>query len=158
MPENYTSTKKYPVILFLHGAGEIGSDNEKHIENIKNILEYNYDLVSQAFVLCPQSSEWWDLDREYTGDQNGTLGSALHLLQAIQKSYSCDNNRIYVTGLSMGGYATWDLLEEYGDIFAAGIPVCGGGNSKKAYKLKDIPIRIYHRRWDGIIFCIATNV
>jgi len=157
LPKNYDPTKKYPVILFLHGAGEMGNDNEKHLNNMRNMFEYNYDLVSQAIVICPQSNEWWNLDREYTGDQKGTLGSALHLLEEIQGNYSCDSNRIYVTGLSMGGYATWELLEEYGDIFAAGIPVCGGGNPEKAYKLKDIPIRIYHSRDDGTVSFSASQ-
>ena len=57
------------------------------------------------------------------GDKGGTLGSGLHLPEKIQKTYSCDKNRIYVTGFSMGGYATWEILESYGDIFAAGVPL-----------------------------------
>lgn len=144
IPKNYSTSNKYPVILFLHGAGEIGSDNQTQINGMRNMLYYNADFVSQAILICPQSNEWWNLDRKSTGDQKGTLGSALHLLEKIQQTYSCDSNRIYVTGLSMGGYATWDLLEQYGDIFAAGIPLCGGGNSDNGTAFKDIPIRIYH--------------
>ena len=144
LPQNYDKNKSYPVILFLHGAGEMGTDNKRHLYNLENLFLYNGDLINRAILLCPQTVEWWYLDREYEGDQKGTLGSALHLLQEIQKRYSCDNNRIYVMGLSMGGFATWSLLEEYGSIFAAGIPICGGGNSSKGAALKDIPIRIYH--------------
>ncbi len=151
MPENYTPSKKYPVILFLHGAGEIGTDNQEQLKNINNLFKYNGDLISNAILLCPQTSQWWSLDREQSGDQKGHLGSALHLLQEIQKKYSCDSNRIYVTGLSMGGMATWDLLQEYGDIFAAGIPVCGAGNPYNVSMLRDKPIRIYHGTADATV-------
>ncbi|MBO5358819.1 MAG: dienelactone hydrolase family protein [Clostridia bacterium] len=144
IPKDYSASKKYPVILFLHGAGELGNDNQKQLNNIRNMFTYNGDFISQCILICPQTSVWWNLDRQYTGDQGGTLGSALHLLEKIQKTYSCDKNRIYVTGLSMGGYATWDILESYGDIFAAGVPLCGGGNSGNGAAFVDIPIRIYH--------------
>lgn len=144
IPENYSASKKYPVILFLHGAGEIGTDNQIQTNGIRNMIYYNADFVSQCILICPQTNEWWNLDRNTVGDEKGTLGSALHLLQKIQTTYSCDKNRIYVTGLSMGGYATWDLLERYGDIFAAGVPICGGGNSDNGAAFKNIPIRIYH--------------
>ena len=144
VPKDYSASKKYPVILFLHGASELGNDNQKQLNNIRNMFTYNGDFISQCILICPQTSVWWNLDRQYTGDQGGTLGSALHLLEKIQKTYSCDKNRIYVTGLSMGGYATWDILESYGDIFAAGVPLCGGGNSGNGAAFVDIPIRIYH--------------
>lgn len=144
VPKDYSASKKYPVILFLHGAGEMGTDNQTQLNGIRNLLYYNADFVSQCILICPQTNEWWNLDQNTYGDEKGTLGSALHLLQKIQTTYSCDKNRIYVTGLSMGGYATWDLLEQYGDIFAAGVPLCGGGNSDNGTAFKDIPIRIYH--------------
>lgn len=151
LPLNYNSSKKYPVILFLHGAEAIGDDNHQQVSNITNMFEYNGDFTSGAFVVCPQSSEWWDLDRYTPGDQGGTLGSVLHLLEELGDTYSFDSNRIYVTGFSMGGFATWSLLEEYGDIFAAGIPICGGGNEANAYRLTDIPIRIYHSTDDPMV-------
>lgn len=150
IPNDYDSSNEYPVILFLHGAGEIGSDNE-HIGTAKKMFKNNGDLVSQAIIVCPQSNGWWNLDREQVGDQKGTLGSVLHLLNEIKSTYSCDNGRIYVTGLSMGGYATWSLLQEYGDIFAAGIPICGGGNEYNVEKLVNIPIRIYHSKDDPTV-------
>lgn len=157
MPENYNSSNKYPIILFLHGAGEIGSDNKSHLGTISQMFTCNGDLTKNAFILCPQSYEWWNLDRYYQGDQGGTLGSALHLLEEITEKYSCDKNRIYVTGLSMGGYATWDLLEHYGDIFAAGIPICGGGNPSNGAAFKDIPIRIYHGTADTTVSFSASK-
>ena len=150
LPDDYSADKKYPVILFLHGAGEIGTDNVTQLRNINNMFIKNPDYVSQSILICPQTPEWWRLDREY-GDGKGTLTSALHLLQDIQKEYSCDENRIYLTGLSMGGYATWELLQNYGEIFAAAVPVCGFGTEMFAYKLVDIPIRIYHGTADPTV-------
>lgn len=149
-PYNYDSTQKYPVILFLHGAGERGIDNEDQLTNMKKMFTANGDLVSSAFLICPQTEEWWNLD-EQTQYNKGTLSSALRLLDSVINTYSCDINRIYVTGLSMGGIATWNLLEYYGDKFAAGIPVCGYGNENKADALVNIPIRIFHGTKDPTI-------
>lgn len=151
IPKDYTPSKKYPVILFLHGAGETGTDNLRQINNIGNMFEYNGDIVSGAFILCPQSAGWWNLDRDTENDNNGSLGSAVHLLQDIMKKYSCDPDRVYVTGLSMGGYATWDLLERFGDMFAAGVPICGGGNHYNGKAYVDIPIKIYHGTADKTV-------
>ena len=150
VPDDYSANKKYPVILFLHGAGEIGTDNITQLSNLKNMFIKNPDYASQAIIICPQTPEWWRLDREY-GDRKGTLSSALNLLYKIEEEYSCDKNRVYVTGLSMGGYATWELLENYGHIFAAGVPICGFGNEMNAHKLVDIPIRIYHGTADPTV-------
>lgn len=157
IPSDYDANEQYPVILFLHGAGEIGTDNQSHISNAKKMFVSNGDLVSKAIVVCPQSYEWWNLDREYPGDQKGTLGSVLHLLNDLKTRYSCDGDRIYVTGLSMGGYATWQLLEEYGHLFAAGMPICGGGNPYNAEALKEIPIRIYHSMDDPTVSYQASK-
>ncbi len=151
IPKDYTPTKKYPIILFLHGAGETGTDNARQLNNLNSMFEYNGDIVSEAFILCPQSAGWWDLDRDRQNDNNGSLGSAVHLLKEIMQKYSCDSNRVYVTGLSMGGYATWDLLERFGDMFAAGVPICGGGNHYNGAAYVDIPIMIYHGTADTTV-------
>lgn len=150
-PKDYDPQKKYPLLIALHGAGEIGSDNKSQLNNMKNLFNCNGDLLAQGFVLCPQSNAWWNLDYAEDGDEGGTLGSVLHLLEDLQDTYSIYKNRIYVTGLSMGGYATWDLLQDYGHLFAAGIPICGGGNASKATALKNIPIKIYHSLDDDTV-------
>ena len=151
LPKNYSYDKKYPVILWLHGAGELGSDNKTQLVNFNKAFTNNADILSQAILICPQTDVWWALDREYEGDRKGTLSSAMNLLKEIQATYPCDSNRLYVTGLSMGGYATWDLLERYGSTFAAGAPICGGGNDRNGGAFKDIPIRIYHGTADPTV-------
>ena len=157
MPKDYDPSKKYPVLLFLHGAGETGTDNSRQLNNLNNMFEYNGDIVAGAFIICPQSAGWWNLDRDRPDDMKGSLGSAYHLLQSIMNQYSCDRNRVYVTGLSMGGYATWDLLERCGNTFAAGVPVCGGGNSYNGYAYVDIPIMIYHGTADTTVSFSASE-
>lgn len=157
MPKDYDPAKKYPVLLFLHGAGETGTDNSRQLNNINNMFEYNGDIVAGAFIICPQSAGWWNLDRDRPDDMKGSLGSAYHLLQSIMSKYSCDRNRVYVTGLSMGGYATWDLLERCGDTFAAGVPICGGGNSYNGSAYVDIPIMIYHGTADTTVRFSASE-
>ena len=151
LPDKYSSSKKYPVILFLHGAGEIGSDNTSQLNNIKNMFTYNADYIAQSILICPQTPEWWHLDRNVYEDGQGTLTSAIHLLQEIQNKYSCDKNRTYLTGLSMGSFATWEVLERYGDMFAAAVPVCGGGNEMNAQSYVDIPIVMYHGTADPTV-------
>ena len=150
VPNDYSPLKEYPVILFLHGAGEIGNNNSSQLNGIRNMFAKNKDFISQSFLICPQTAEWWNLDRQ-SGDRKGTLTSAMNLLKKIQKEYSCDSDRIYLTGLSMGGYATWELLEHYGDIFAAGVPLCGYGNPYNGGAFKNIPIRIYHGTEDRTV-------
>ena len=83
MPANYDPSKKYPVLLVLHGAGEMGNNNYLQLHNVKKIFECNGDIVSQGFVLCPQTDEWWALG----GSQlTGKLGSVLHLLEEVQNT------------------------------------------------------------------------
>lgn len=150
MPHDYNPKNKYPVILFLHGKGEIGTDNQDQLSGISKLFKDNGDLAASAFVICPQSYEWWnfDFDKQYA---KGTLSSALRLLEMVESTYSCDPDRLYVTGLSMGGCATWDMLENYGYKFAAGMPLCGFSDANKGALLKDIPIRIYHGTADTTV-------
>lgn len=150
IPENYSSSKKYPVFFWLHGAGERGSDNYTQIQYLSKAFMVAGDLLSGAIIVAPQcpSDGWWNIDEydyeyEYRHEA-GWLGAAIHLLDKIRSEYSCDSDRIYVSGLSMGGYATWSVLEYYGDVFAAGAPICGWGNTFAGEQLAKIPIWIYH--------------
>ena len=157
IPEGYKGNKAYPVILYLHGAGALGNDNTRQLESLITIFNYNGDLASQFIIICPQTDVWWSLDRDYDGDKKGTLSSAINLLKEIQATYTCDSNRLFVTGVSMGGYATWDILERYGKTFAAGVPICGAGDETTAHFLKDIPIRIYHGTADPTVSFNASQ-
>ena len=143
LPENYNPSKKYPLLVFLHSKGEIGSENTAPGVVALRMYQNNADLASQAFVLCPQTASGWNI--------GGTLTSVVHLLDELKSKYSLDEDRFYVTGISIGGYGTWQMLSEYGNIFAAGMPLCGWGDTSKADVLKNIPIRIYHSFEDNTV-------
>jgi predicted peptidase len=140
LPEDYRKTrKKWPLILFLHGAGESGSDLAKVKTNgIPKIVETRKDFPFIAVSpQCP--GRGWNVD-------------ALNaLLDDIVRNYKVDKNRIYLTGLSMGGYGTWSLAAAHPERFAAIAPVCGGGNPADAPKLKKLPIWIFHGAKDPLV-------
>ena len=161
LPTDYDSSKKYPVLLYLHGMGGLGTDNQKHLPTFMKSFTYAGDILKEAIVLAPQCpSGWWYIDGSTYGDEMGNLGAAKHLLDEIVKDFNGDKDRIYVIGQSMGGYATWYMLMRYGDYFAAGVPVCGGtvdGDYLELATLAKIPIWIFHGDADDTISCSASK-
>jgi predicted peptidase len=141
-PEGYTADrdKKWPTILFLHGAGERGTDlNKVKLQGIPKELATGRKLP--FLVVAPQCQDgaWWDPD---------TLGS---MMDEVERKWRVDPNRIYVTGLSMGGYGTWALAAAQPGRFAAIAPICGGGNPLYAAKIAHIPAWIVHGTADPVV-------
>ncbi|MBP3958192.1 dienelactone hydrolase family protein [Gemmata sp. G18] len=140
LPKGYEKgDKDWPLVLFLHGGGETGTDLEKvKIHGPPKLVaagkEFPFILVS------PQTRRFgWDPD-------------TLHaLLDEITTKHKVDKDRIYVTGMSMGGMGTWALAASRPDRFAAIVPICGGGNPTDAKKIKDLPIRIFQGGKDPIV-------
>jgi hypothetical protein len=139
-PENYDRVNvKYPLLLFLHGSGERGDDlNQVATHGPPVLAGRDTALRTEFVVLSPQcpAGEWW---------------SALQLdllLNQITKKYRIDPDRIYVTGLSMGGYGTWELAAEYPGRFAAIAPICGAGGADDAKALKNLPAWVFHGQAD----------
>lgn len=139
LPERYgTQNKRFPLILFLHGSGECGMD----LNLVKKLgvprtaeLRKNFPFI----VLAPQcpKGKWWT--------DTGMIIRVMAMLDDVCNRYMVDRSRIYLTGLSMGGFGTWALAEQFSNQFAAAAVVCGsGGNPYLAYRLKNVPIRIYH--------------
>lgn len=154
-PRDYDPNKQYPVILFLHGAGERYNGvndvtkNKAQVSALINSYFYNYEWVNQALIIAPQISinDWWNFG--YNDD--GTLDAAMRIFEKVTSEYSCDSSRYYVTGLSMGGYGTWQVATRYNDVFAAAMPLCGWWIPDSAPQLLDIPIRIIHGTDDGTV-------
>lgn len=135
VPEGYEAdkTKKWPMILFLHGSGERGTDLNKvkahgPPKEVEQGRKLPFIIVSPQ---CPDN-EWWD------------VFMLSGLLDDVEKKYRVDKDREYLTGLSMGGYGTWALAAEEPQRFAAIAPICGGGNPLTAAKLKHLPIWAFH--------------
>ena len=159
-PPTLEPGKTYPLVLFLHGAGERGDDNAAQLKHgVLPILEAANKLGEPCFLIAPQcpADRWWapirrDTMRLKAADQpNNMLDSVLALVDATLKSHPVDPKRFYVTGLSMGGYATWDLLGRVPERIAAAVPICGGGDPALAEKFKDIPIWAFHGEADATV-------
>lgn len=157
-----TENKKYPLIVFLHGAGERGSDNIRQlIWGAKDLLQTVQKAGKEAFMLfpqCPEDMRWVDVN--WADDSTHTtpaaisqpLGTVWELVQKLKaENPNVDANRVYVVGLSMGGYATWDLLLRYPKEIAAAVPICGWGNPNTASRLLEIPIWAFHGAADSVV-------
>lgn len=144
LPEGYdqNSDQKWPVILFLHGSGERGSDVELvKVHGVPYIAELDPAFPFIAISpQCPDHSDW-----------NAEKDAVMAALDEVMAGYNTDPARVYLTGLSMGGYGTWQLAAEYPGRFAAAVPVCGGGNPKNADALKETPIWAFHGAKDDVV-------
>ncbi len=149
LPQEYEAQPqtKWPLILFLHGAGERGNDLElikKH--GIAKIVEQRQDFPFIAVSpQCPPDRWWWQELDALTG-----------LLNEIIRTLAVDTSRIYLTGLSMGGYGTWYLAAAQPDRFAAIAPICGGGLSYDGFPervsvLKHVPVWAFHGAKDPMV-------
>ncbi|MGE3818765.1 MAG: prolyl oligopeptidase family serine peptidase [Isosphaeraceae bacterium] len=141
LPEGYEADKekRWPLMLFLHGAGESGDALEKvKAHGPPKLLEKKTDFP--FIVVSPQSpGRGWNPD---------TLNA---LLDDLSARYRVDPDRVYLTGLSMGGFGTWALAASRPDRFAAIAPICGGGNPRDAEKLKGLPIWVFHGAKDPVV-------
>lgn len=139
-PENTKERK--PLILFLHGSGEKGSDLEK--VKIHGPFKYLKTHEIDAYVLAPQcpENEYWDQENLY------------QLILKIQKENNIDANRIYLTGLSMGAWGAWNLVFAHPEMFAAFVPIAGFVDRIPMIencKISNIPIRIFHGLLDDVV-------
>jgi len=163
IPQNYNESKSYPILLCLHGAGERGSDNDIHI--VRHSLatawaEPEIQKKNPTFILapqCPKKKKW-----SYTDWNKGSLNIdtlaigkemrvVVNLLDALLNEFNIDKNRQYVTGLSMGGYGTWDIITRYPNRFAAAVPMSGAGDPSKVHLYKNLPIWNFHNTNDKIV-------
>jgi predicted peptidase len=148
VPKGYDPSKKYPLVLWLHGSGSVGTDNRKQISSASTLGTHTWTRPENqakysAFVLAPQSGRAWT--------SPGELETVLEILAAVQKEYSIDSQRLYVAGQSMGGYGTWALIALRPDMFAAAIPLCGGGEVANAPRIANIPIWAFHGAADPTV-------
>jgi len=145
VPAEYTKTdKKWPLVLFLHGLGESGEDLEK----VKVHGPPKLAAAGKAFPFlcaspqCPKGKWWSHPDR---------LAGLVALLGHLQKAYRVDPDRVYLTGLSMGGFGTWALATKEPKRFAAIAPICGRGDPEKAARIAHIPAWVFHGGKDGVV-------
>lgn len=153
-------SKTYPLVIFLHGSGERGNDNTKQLVHCADDLVKYIEANEPAYLLmpqCPKPMRWVRYARElippHKMDRYPTLPLQMveKLIETKLEKLPIDPNRVYIAGLSLGGFATWELLSRRPDLFAAGIPICGGGDPSQAKKLKHIPIWVFHGEKDSVV-------
>lgn len=163
-------SERYPLLLFLHGYGERGVENQRQlIHGGTSFADPAFRKRHNAIVVAPQCPDGvepgtddqrtWTrrLDRESPSqidiDQVATpqLAAAKALVDHLLESQPVDPDRVYVCGLSMGGYATWELATRYPDYWAAATPICGAGDPSKADRLTTLPIWNFHGDADNVI-------
>lgn len=164
-PQFIEANTKYPLVLFLHGAGERGNDNELQLIHGANMFAnpVNRDdyPTFALFPQCPTNSFWAPVNRSgikeerfypYEPAMPATLQAVKELLDKFIENNPIDPNRIYIMGLSMGGMGTFEMLCRYPDLFAAAIPICGGVNTKRLGQIEtSTAVRIYHGDADAVV-------
>ncbi len=170
VPEKYDPQKSYPLVLFFHGAGERGTDNRAQVGTggsiLQRLLTEEEKKNHPCFILAPQcpTDSQWVLSDWGIGTYDHTkikvspyMLAAEELLDNVIKEYSVDESSLYVSGISMGGYGTWDIISRNPDKFAAAIPVCGGIDTSYMPVLQGFPIWAFHNSGDTIVPSIGSR-
>lgn len=171
IPKNYDPNQSYPLVLAFHGAGEAGTDNEHVFKGgsiLQRLLTAEEQEAHPCIILAPQcghtgnggkwvNSDWGPGFYDHTKFTiSPYMVAAEELLEEVISKYSVDETSLYVTGISMGGYATWDIISRNPGKFAAAIPVCGGIDLSYMEGLKGMPIRTFHCKGDTIVSSAGT--
>ncbi|MDR3350433.1 MAG: dienelactone hydrolase family protein [Prevotellaceae bacterium] len=165
LPEGYDAGREYPLLLFLHGAGERGNDNEKQLTHggaffVSEDVRRDYPCILLA-PQCPKADYWSNVEiitgskRAFRFRENGeptrALATVMKLLHEISDQYAVDKSRIYAGGLSMGGMGTFEIVRRNPGIFAAAFPLCGGAHTATVKDLKNTAWWIFHGAKDDVV-------
>jgi predicted peptidase len=159
-PRNYDPHKTYPLVLFLHGAGERGDDNQAQMRHVVSIFQAQENREKfPCFVVVPQcpSNEGWSegwprRSADEASEKSVTpIGMTMQVLEELRKEFNIDARRQYVMGLSMGGFGAWYLIARHPEMFAAAVPMCGGGVPDSAPSIAKIPIWAFHGAKDDVV-------
>ena len=167
LPENYDASKKYPLVFFMHGAGERGNNNEAQLmHGAKLFMQADVRKQYPAIVVFPQCSResfWAAIDYKrdslnkpmfnFNASQEPSIAMKLAntLLHEIIAKYPVQKKKIYVGGLSMGGMGTFEIVARNPGLFAAAFPICGGGDPSTAKKLKKTNWWVFHGAKDDVV-------
>lgn len=166
LPDGYRGTMDYPLIVVLHGSGERGSDNEAQLVHGSFLFEIEENRKKYpaivVFPQCAANSSWANIgvggeygSREFIFYENAAPTSDMVLLEGLidylKDSYTIDKKRMYVGGLSMGGFGTFELVRRNPKMFAAAFPICGGANTMITNKLKHVNWWVFHGESDKVV-------
>ncbi|MBY0229214.1 MAG: prolyl oligopeptidase family serine peptidase [Gemmataceae bacterium] len=147
-PLDHDAAKEYPLVIFLHGMGERGTDNKKQlVHGVKEFAKDENRKKHPCFFIapqCPTTSTWSAFRGGFKEEPTPPAKQVLEVIAALRKEFKIDSKRIYLTGLSMGGFGTFDLLAREPGLFAAAVPICGGGDPKTAERFAKVPLWVFH--------------
>jgi predicted peptidase len=148
--------QKAPLVLFLHGMGERGADNVAQTTWMSGLLDHTQSGQYASYVLAPQidTQSWF---QSWTSTPTEAMSLTIKALQKVINTENIDTSRIYVTGVSMGGMGAWDILEREPKLFAAAVPMSGGGDVNSAAAIKDVPVWAFHGSNDPLVPVSATR-
>ncbi len=153
-PAEIVEGQSYPLVLFLHGAGERGNDNYAQAVFPKLIVKTLMEQGQPCFVLAPQCPKdgWWVSDlREGPSKLVDPMRAALAALEYVVRNQPIDRDRISLSGLSMGGFGSWDLAMRHPAWFSAVVPICGGGQPTTIARLAGLPVHVWHGDADSVV-------
>ncbi len=165
-PAGFDPSRKYPLVLFLHGAGERGNDNRAQLVHGSSLfLEKQAQFPAiVVFPQCPKDRYWssvkidrskpknrFEYDYESTSE-TPELSAVMELVKDLGRKHRIDRSRMYIMGLSMGGMGTFEAITRHPRTFAAAVPVCGGGDASLVDKFaKKVPVWIFHGADDSVV-------
>lgn len=161
-PENYDKDAKYPFLLFLHGSGERGNDNEKQLVHGSSLFANaeNRKLFPSIVVFpqCPEGGYWSPIKLSENGfsfvnskTPTEPMQLVIRLIKQLEKNEAVDRKRLYVAGLSMGGMGTLDLICRKPKMFAAAVSICGAIDTERLKKVTKMPVRLIHGDADNAV-------
>ena len=159
-PKAVEAGKKYPLVILFHGAGERGTNNVAQlVHGATDILNYMREKGIEGYFIagqCPDGRQWVDtpwslMAHRMPAKPSESLALMIELIEKTMKELPVDRNQVLVTGISMGGYGTWDIVQRHPDWFAAAMPCCGGGDVTLAWKIRGVPIWAFHGDQDWVV-------
>lgn len=173
LPKDYNPKKKYPLVYFLHGAGERGNDNQKQLVHgaklfLKDSVRNEYPAIV-VFPQCAANSFWSNVNvgmdakgRVFTFQEGGeptiAMKLAESLLMKLLNEYPINKKKVYVGGLSMGGMGTFEIVRRHPDVFAAAFPICGGGSPATASSMTNTRWWIFHGAKDDVVPPVNSEI
>ena len=161
-PVDIKGGERYPLMVFLHGAGERGDDNEAQLMHIAPIFaKDSIRKVHPSYVIfpqCPEDDRWGAIEEgegrwiaDATKEATTPMEGVMALIDQLITDLPIDTNRIYISGLSMGGYGTYDILSRRPNTFAAAVSICGGGDINAVSRYAHVPMKIFHGTKDSVV-------
>jgi len=157
-PRAREKSAAHPLLVFLHGRGERGTDNQAQLLYGKSMMraaarEYGAMVVAPQ---CPPKKRWpgrklKNPDRRLAPEPSEPMRMVVELIEQLKKDFRVDPDRVYVMGLSMGGFGTWEFVARWPDRVAAVVPICGGGDESRATQITRVPIWAFHGDADPVV-------